>query len=292
MKFFRPWQVGVAVSLMLAPAVGAGLARAAEDPTVLFPDCPTTDNIKAAKIAHLAALDLFERKEWDRAIENWRLAYKLDCKAHGVLINAAAAYEAKGDLESAVAMLESYLRRNPNATDASTVIKKIDELKTAQPPKVTPSAAPSASVSAAPAASSAPVRPPPPPLGKPQRPHGMAPWALVGAGSAAAVVGAILVPVGLRAISAAEEACPDRACRVSQDDVARDGNAGRSKVIGGDVLLGVGLAAMAGGLVWQFAFNKPRLVKVQGDDAPPAPSVSVAPIAAPTLGGAAITGRF
>lgn len=270
--------------LLLAPVIGAGMARAADDPSVLFPDCEKTDNIEAAKVAHMAALQLFKRGEWDRAIENWRDAYKLDCKAHGVLINASSAYENKGDLESAIAMLEAYLRRAPSAPDASEVIKKLEELRTSLPLRPKPTA--TAVVTAAPTATVTAAPPPPPPLPPPQRPYGATPWIAVGAGAVSALVGGLLIPAGLGAISDAEDACPDRKCTTSQGELANDGNSGRTKVIAGDLLLGVGLGALAGGLVWQLAFNKPRLVKP--DDSPKPETVT--PVAGPGYVG--ITGRF
>jgi hypothetical protein len=184
--------------------------------------------------------------------------------------------------------------RNPNAPDAATVIQTIQELRMALPAATAP--VPSATVSAAPTAPPSAPPPPPPPLRKPERPYGSAPWIVVGAGAGAALAGVILVPLGLNAISDAEAACGGRTCVKSQGDAASDGNAGRVKVIAGDVVLGVGVAAIAGGLVWQFAMNKPRIMKPQQDEGAPSPSttpsVSVAPLGGPTFGGAAITGRF
>lgn len=295
MKRHRPWQVGAFVSLTIASLIGAGLARAADDPNVLFPECDKTDNIEAAKIAHRAAMQLFEREEWDRAIENWRDAYKLDCKAHGVLINAASAYEKKGDIENAVAMLEAYLRRAPTAADAPNIIQKIETLRTSLPVRTatpTASAVPSATPTV-----TATVSAPPPPLPPPQRPYGAIPWMVVGGGAAAVLVGAILVPVGRGAISDAEAACGGRSCTKSQASIASDGNAGRTKVIAGDVTLGVGIAAIGGGLFWQFAMNKPRLMRPTeptSDGAPPAAAkgVSVAPMAGPSVIGITASGRF
>lgn len=293
----RPWQAGAAALVTLALA--GGLALGADDPNVMFPDCGRTDDIEAAKIAHKAAAQLFERSEYDRAIENWRDAYKLDCKAHGLLINAASAYEKKGDKESAIAMLEAYLRRAPSAPDATSIIQKIDVLRTSLPPKVDP--VPTATATVAPTAR--PIVRPPPPLPKPERPYGVKPWFVVGAGGVAILAGAILVPVGLGLIAEAEEACGGgRMCEVGQKDIASRGNTGRAEVIAGDVAISVGIAAIAGGLVWQFALNKPRLQKRapegQGDPARPTapeaapPPVSFAPFVGPGFGGVAASGSF
>ena len=52
--------------------------------------------------AHKAAIQFYERADYDRAIRYWNDAYEFDCTAHGVLINIASAYERKGDRAAAV----------------------------------------------------------------------------------------------------------------------------------------------------------------------------------------------
>lgn len=251
----RPIQCGIGMALFLA----LGMARAVDDPDVLFPMCdrtPTPADVEAARAMHTAAVELFNRGEYDRAIENWRDTYKVHCTAHAVLLNVASAYENKGDKESAIAALEAYLKRSPDAPDAESTKKRIEELKKSIPPKA--DTAPTASSSARP--------PPPPPTAqaKFERPFGYKPWIAVGAGGAALVAGALLVPIGLSFISEAEDACgPNHACKQSQADIADKGNTGRTLVIAGDIALGVSAGALAGGLVWQFLLNKPRAVPQQ-----------------------------
>jgi hypothetical protein len=266
---------------------------AAESPDVLFPTCdrkPTQADIDAAILSHKAGVQLYERGEYDRAIENWRDTYKLDCTVHAVLINVSKAYEKKGDIEGAVAALEAYLKRDPEAPDAKATIERIEALRKQVPPKVEPTATPTVTATVRP-----PPRLPPPPLPKPERPYGAKPWVPIVLGGAAAITGAILIPVGMSAIASAEEACGEmRVCTQAQGDIASKGNGGRVQVIVGDVALGVGLAAAAGGLVWQFVFNKPRIAKVPSTspELAPQPKASLTPAAGPGFAGVALTGAF
>src|SRR5688572_16183839 len=93
-----------------------GVALAGDPPT--YPQCtrkPSAADIEGAKGAHRAATQFYDRGDYDRAIQYWRDAYAFDCTAHAVLINIANAYEKRGDRTSAVATLETYLTREPNA---------------------------------------------------------------------------------------------------------------------------------------------------------------------------------
>jgi len=118
--------------------------------------------------------------------------------------------------------------------------------------------------------------PPNPPPATGERPYGYKPWILVGSGGVVAVVGAILVPVGSSAVSSAQTTCPSNGSSnvcpntVPGNAAASSGNTGRSEIGAGGALLGVGLAAAAGGLVWQFVFNKPG-------SAPPPATTGFAP---------------
>jgi hypothetical protein len=99
--------------------------------------------------------------------------------------------------------------------------------------------------------------------GDEQRPYGVVPWIVAGAGVTVAVVGLVVFVVGKNEIADAEESCPSRAC--DNQALVDEGNAGRSKSIAGKVLLGAGGALVAGGLIWQLAGNR----------APASPAVSL-----------------
>ncbi len=292
MRVLRAWRVGVCAGVLLV----AGWALAG-DPAGEYPQCnrtPTPADLEGAKGAHKAATQFYERADYERAIQYWRDAYEFDCTAHGVLINIANAYEKKGDRERAIAALEAYLTRAPDAPDAPTIQEKVQNLKSSLKPVVKPPPAPTASASAPPPTPTASASAAPPPEGP--RPYGYNPWIAVGAGGAAMVVGAILVPVGLGAISDAEAECPGRV-NCSQE-VADKGNSGRTQAALGAAALGLGAAGVAGGLVWQFMFNKPA--EVAAPAAAPAPAarkasgtrVMVAPAVGPGFGGLSVGGKF
>ena len=303
MRVLRAWRVGLGAGVLLAagwalaqepPAPATDpLAAPVADPSADYPICtrtPTEADLEGAKGAHKAAIQFYERADYDRAIRYWKDAYEFDCTAHGVLINIASAYERKGDRASAIEALDAYLTRAPDAPDAVTIQERVQNLKAAvkaeqdkarQPPP--------------PASTPAPPPPPPPPPLPPERPYGYAPLVVAGAGGVALVIGAILTPIGLSRIADAERDCPSRVgCAPAIADL---GNSGRSQAAAGGVVMGLGALALGGGLAWHFALNKP-VVPAQPAASPrgatppagPAPGVTPAPAttpgATPPAGGA------
>jgi hypothetical protein len=290
------WSLAARVGLGVAVLLGAGLASA-DGPAPSYPTCtkkPTAADIQGAKGAHSAAVRFYERGDYDRAIQYWRDAYTFDCTAHGVLINIANAYEKKGDKQAAIVTLETYLARggaDPTLEERVANLRKSLKPSAASPAApASSSAAPTAAQpapTAAPAATGTPDAPPPAVEGK----RSITPWFVVGGGAVAAIAGAILLPVGSGAVSSAESQCPDRQHLAGlpqtgpancPSDVASKGNSGRTEVTAGAVLLGVGGAAIVGGLVWQFAFNKPK----------PATGFVVQPALGPGQAGLGVAGAF
>ena len=261
---------------------------ASGDP-ITFPECtkePTAQDVEGAKGAHRAAAQWFDKADYDRAIQYWRDAYSLDCTKHALLLNIASAYEKKGEKQSAIETLEVYLTRAPNAPDAATISEKVinlkNSMKTAPPPTASGSAAP----------------PPPPPTGTTTEPPpppptagggaGIAPWIVVGAGGDRDTGRALHQPVGRGAHKTPE--APNPTPVNCSPDVEAEGNGGRTKATIGGVAIGVGVAAIAGGLVWKFVFDKPAATTT---GAPASERfVGVAPAAGPQYGGVALTGAF
>ncbi|AKT41894.1 tetratricopeptide repeat protein [Chondromyces crocatus] len=306
MRVMRACRVGLGAGVLLA--TGWALAQEPTMPAADDPICtrtPTEADLEGAKGAHKAAIQFYERADYDRAIRYWNDAYEFDCTAHGVLINIASAYERKGDRAAAVATLETYLTRAPDAPDALTIQERVQNLQAVlkaeqerrTPPPVTTTPPPV-------------VVKPPPPQPEMVRPYGYAPLVLAGAGGAAVAVGAILLPIGLSTISAAEKDCGGG--RTNCDPVVADkGNRGRSQVAIGGVVMGAGALAVGGGLAWHFIFNKPVPVYPtqgasgtassanggggsQGSEAapPPGPSIDIAPSVGYGFGGLSISGSF
>jgi tetratricopeptide (TPR) repeat protein len=73
-------------------------------------------------------------------------------------------------------------------------------------------------------------------------------WVLGATGIVAAAVGVALYATGSSAYDDAAELCTDARC--SDASAADDGNAARVRMIAGDVVIGVGAAALAGALLW------------------------------------------
>jgi tetratricopeptide (TPR) repeat protein len=276
------------IGLVAAPiALTAGLALAG-DPPVTFEQCtrePTAADVEGAKGAHKAATQFFERGDYDRAIQYWRDAYSFDCTKPAILLNIANAYEKKGDRAAAVATLEAYLARAPNGADAPTIQEKVKNLKASMQPAPASSGttAPAGTATAAPTGTVEPPAPPPPTEAVGERPFGVTPLIVAGAGGAMAIVGAILWPVGLGKVSDAEDACPNR--QNCPKNIAEAGNSGRTQATVGGVLVGVGVAALAGGLAWQLGFNHAKKVET-------ATALHVAPSVGPGGATLSLSGRF
>lgn len=282
MRLLRTWGIGVgtAVALCVTATVAVGQA-----PPPSYPECtkkPTPQDIEGAKGAHKAASQFYERAEYDKAIRYWNDAYGFDCTANDLLLNIANAYEKMGDRAATVATLETYIKRTgPNPT----LEAKVKNLKQAMAPQptVTPTAptatptAPTAAPSVAPTAG--------PPEGP--RPYGFKPWIVVGGGGALAIIGAILLPIGYGAVADAEAQCPNHQCPKNTDPSIIDkGNSGRIEAGVGWGMLTVGIAAVGGGLVWQFLLNKPQAEPAKKS------SLWMAPIAGSGTTGLTVGGSF
>jgi tetratricopeptide (TPR) repeat protein len=268
-----------ASALLAVAALLAALPATGEQPK--FPECthkPSDADIEGAKGAHKAAAQFFDRGDYDRAIQYWMDSYNFDCTRPALLLNIANAYEKKGDREAAVMTLEAYLVRAPNAPDAKTLSEKVANLRAQMRP--TPATSGSAATPVPPPSASATgsgAQPPPPKTDDGDT--NLVPWIIVGVGGVVMIGGGILVPVGLGAVSDAEAACPDR--KSCEDQAVVDqGNNGRTQATLGGVALGVGAAAVAGGLVWALVFD---------DHDAKSGRVHVTPIASP--GEAGVTAR-
>jgi len=265
--------------------------------TTTYP--PPCDAAKVSKSdsdrAHtvfLSGKQYLDESNYDKAISYFNDAYSSDCSVHGILPIIATAFERRGDRAEAVRALEEYARRAPNASDREVIDRRIRNLKDqiareAPPPpsaSALPPPPPPPSASAVPEPpSAAPPEPPPPPAAEQgtKSGTGVGPWVLVGVGGAAVVTGIVVYAVGAGAISSAQSACGGQRKSCSPS-VASQGNGGRTAEDVGGVVGGVGLAAVAAGVVW-------KLVGSGGSSA--STSASISPVFAPgyvglNLGGA------
>jgi len=308
--------VGLVVGVTLA--TGMAMADGSQNPFAGKCNRTATDeDVEGAKGAHKAARQFYERGEYARAIQYWRDVFNLDCNAVGTLLNIANAYEKLGDRQNAIFALEAYLERAPDAPDASKIQTRVKNLKDLQQSQ-TPTASASATVSAPPTSSAIrPELPPPPPV----KPFGIAPWITVGVGGAALIAGAILLPIGLGNVSGSQSepgkgGCyevlnnnPPQALLDSKPDElyenylkAQTGTGkwwcptkdpyeravlGQTQTLVGKIALGVGGAAVAGGLVWELLFNKPV-----PQDQQKSGHVHVTPTVGPGMSGVLVHGSF
>lgn len=248
-----------------ALVLGSFATMAAPEPQP-YPICqgkPTEGDQRAAKSLFTAGQVSFNEADYRTAIQYWRDAYKRDCTAHLLLVNLARAYELAGDKRESVTALKLYLEREPKASDAPQIQRRIENLErdlagpqptatasgqhatptpTSVGPQPTGTAAPTATGTSAPGGD-APKR-------------SIAPWIVVGAGGALTVVGLLVYAGGKSKVSEAEDKCPTHTdCSAEDTDLGEDG---RKQANVGGALTWIGVAGVAGGLVWQFAFNKPK----------------------------------
>jgi tetratricopeptide (TPR) repeat protein len=242
-------------------------------------------DVDRAHTVFLSGKQYLDESNYDKAISYFDDAYSIDCSVHAILPIIATAYERKGDKGEAVRALEEYLRRSPNAPDREHIERRIknlsDQLSHAEP---------AASATAASSAGTAPAAPPPSATPEPsatpaaaptEQPASVSPpshsrspgpWILTGVGGAATITGIVVWIVGHGDISTAETACNGRTgC---QPSVASQGNSGRRLETAGAVVGGVGLATLAGGLVW-LLLQKPA----------ESPAAFVSPVVAPGYAG-------
>jgi tetratricopeptide (TPR) repeat protein len=274
---------------MVALSPGGALAQGSKTP---FPACtttPTKADIDGAQKAFELGSASFNEADYGTAITYWRDAYRRDCTAHKILLNLARAYELKGDKSEAVNALETYLQRKPDAPDAESIRRRIENLKSQIAPAAPTPAPPAPTLAPAPA----PVAQPPAPETS-EHGRSIAPLILAGGGAVVAIVGGVVFAGGAKKVSDFEAACPNRKCpggdtpadKAHQQDLIQQGNDARNQETLGGVVLGVGAAAIAGGLIWYFV-SAPSSSPARAS-APP----SITPVVTPGFAGLSLAGHF
>jgi hypothetical protein len=281
--------------VMSLVAIAIAVPALAEQPSDYPAPC---DSVKVSKIdverAHtvfLSGKGFLDEANYDKAISYFKDAYGIDCSVHGILPIIATAYERKGDKAGAIVALEEYIKRAPTASDREIIERRIKNLKdqlaqersaaAASAPSATPSAVPagtgsaSAEPTAAPLASGSAM---PPAVG--QGSSSLAPWLVAGGGGAVLAAGIVLFAVGASDISSAEQQCPTHGTCASKS-AADQGNTGRTLETVGVIAGAVGIAGVAGGLVWHFI-----------EPVPQSPAARVTPAVSPSFAGLQVAGSF
>jgi tetratricopeptide (TPR) repeat protein len=273
----------------------------AQQPSNYPPACDASKVSKAdvdrAHSVFLSGKQFLDESNYDKAIGYFNDAYSIDCSVHAILPIIATAYERKGDKGEAVRALDEYLRRVPNAPDREHVERRIknlnDQLERESPSAsvAAPSPTTASSASAAPAATAAPEPLPASPSATSSAPpgptsetsaHTATPWIVVGIGGAVAIAGVALFAVGAGDISSAASSCGNKHQNCPAD-VASKGNSGISLEKAGVTTGILGIAALAGGLIWHFA-EKPSATGATG--------AFVSPVVAPGYAGIELAGVF
>jgi tetratricopeptide (TPR) repeat protein len=288
--------------LLIVAFVGTVIAvpAIAQQPSSGYP--PPCDASKVSKgdgdRAHtvfLSGKQFLEEANYDKAISYFKDAYSIDCSVHAILPIIAAAYERKGDKAEAVRALEEFLRRAPNAPDREVVERRIknlsDQLAREQPSATATPSAPTATASATssatesvPAPSGSPAPAPTVATESSSSVGGksVAPWVLVGVGGGGLVAGGVLLGIGSGEVSSALDKCPTRSCSHANASAISQGNDGRHLETAGVIVGALGIAAIAGGLIWHFA-EKP---------APTVGSTHLSPAVGRQYAGVALDGAF
>ena len=282
-----------ALALLMAPAIAH-----AEEPTKSYPDCgrePTDPEVQAAKGAFQAGNASFNEADYARAIDYWEDAYRRDCTANPLLLNLARAYELAGRKRQAVVSLETFLAREPNSGEKDQINRRVEVLKK----KIAEEDA--AAAAAPPPTTAPPPGPTPPPVAPPPTEKARRspwPWVLMGVGGAAIVVGTIGVVDNQKKLDDVAAKCPERKCPSLPDpnfpnktipDTAtiNKGNVARTAFNRSAFIMGVGGAAIAGGVVWWFLDKKSVDKANQTANRP-----LVVPFVAPQLAGLSVSGAF
>lgn len=244
----------------------SSLVAQAQSAPVEYPVCktkPTSSERKGAQGAFAAGEASFKEADYATAIVYWHDAYRRDCTAHALLRNLATAYELMGDRPAAIHALETFLERQPKDPESSAILRRIENLKEqlAQMPREAPER-PVESPILMPRpvrvdADAGEAKGPSTPAGSDElsssaASSSLAPWLVAGGGGAAAIAGTVVFFTGKSKVSEAEELCPSRKC---SSDIADMGNTGRKQQTIGLIVGGVGVAAIAGGVVWGLFFN-------------------------------------
>jgi hypothetical protein len=240
-----------------------------------------------------------ENLEREKAILYYTDAYRADCTGHRVLLRIAEQWELIGNKAESLRYTEAYLdRASPTDSERDAANVRRDRLKrdlaaappassTAAPPATT-APVPTATATAAPTTTAtATVAPTATDTGAPPHGHTAPPWIVAGVGGAALITGGVLLVIGSGKVSTADKNCDPktpggRDC--TNSSAVSSGNSGRTLETVGVISGAVGLAALAGGLIWHFAEST--------GPSQPTTGTHLTPAIAPGYAGLSLGGSF
>ncbi|MDB5221265.1 MAG: hypothetical protein JWO86_9192 [Myxococcaceae bacterium] len=283
-SFWSHGVIGSGLLLAVATSVPA-LAQSASGTATPYPaacsSVPQSESERAHTIYQAGKVQ-YDDKNYEAAIAQFREAYKRDCSKHDLLIIISRAYELNGNRPEALRALELYLERVPNSPDATTHRNGIESLKrqiAAAPPPTATTPAPSATTTT--------TAPPPAEV----REHTVLPWLVSGVGVVGVAVGVVVLvttPSLPANCVAATKSCTKLPDETASDFADRQDRAGKSQnqpTIGG-VIIGLGGALVATGLIWHF-LEPTGPVEKTGSTKP-----TLVPAVAPGYAGMSLGGSF
>jgi tetratricopeptide (TPR) repeat protein len=290
---------------LLACLIGVALAVPAiaqqSGSVTQYPACPdpppklSKAEFDAAHAAYNVAMEAYAASDYQKALDNFKEAFRRDCSKVSLLDFIARVYEGKGDRAEAVHALETYLQRNPKAPDADTVQSRIQNLRAlmqqsaTSAPTTTATATSTATVTATATATAIPTAPPTATVEVGG--HTAGPWVVAGLGAAAIVPGVVILFVGKGKVDSARQGClqfNEGANNCLPSDPLDGSSRGAVDSLGatlenvGWVVASVGLAAAIAGLVWHFV--EPTGVKTT--------ATSLVPLMGPGYAGLSFGAKF
>lgn len=215
------------------------------------------------------AMRYYQAQELEAALPWFEKAYRLSGKRPSTIRALAQCERSLKRYEAAIAHFEEYLATTPRPSDADAVTETVSVLKelladqraeaAAKEKGPTTTAAPPPPAPPPPPALAPPPGPPPPApvltaTGTPEEPSSsVAPWLLIGGGAGVAVGGGVLFALGLSSVGTVEDAPAGTNFNELRGDADR---APLFTTLGG-IGLGVGVAAVVGGVVWLLSEDGP-----------------------------------
>jgi len=201
--------------------------------------------IAEAKAAFSAGTRAYSNGDFETALQSFRRAYELT-GSPDLLYNIATVSDRMRLDEEALEAYEGYLEARPESVDREHVASRIEVLREAITARK--QAELDAEIEARKAALEAAARV------KAERPlthyvgPGPGPWITIGVGSASVVTGAVLFGLGQRDQNKVENAPPGSSYSAVEEMADR----GPKRTKAGIALMGVGGAAVIGGIIWQL----------------------------------------
>ena len=246
----------------------------------------------AVKASYEQGVAAFNQEQFDVALEHFKEAYNLSEKP-AILYNIAICEENLGNTDLAIAYYELYLEESPHADDARIVRQKVAHLKnpdevpapvteTADETETTnPPADAASTTTTAPTDSAAgPLLVYTPPDPNAHR-YSVLQGLLIGGGSLFIVTGTLTGVSAYKKYNSYESVCAPNCTDAEVNKVKR-------LSIATDIQLGIGIAALASGIIWKIVYRK----RIRERAVQPVSSLFAGPFFNSFASGLAVAGRF